>query len=46
MHKALYPRDNIESMYVLRKEGVRGYANIEDSVDTSLRRFEDYIKKE
>ena len=31
--------------YVPRKEGGRGLASIEDSVDTSIQRLEDYIKK-
>ena len=30
--------------YVSRKEGGKGLASIEDSVDTSIRRLEDYIK--
>ena len=45
MHKALYPRDDVDRLYVPRKEGGRGLASIEDSVDTSMRRFEDYIEK-
>ena len=40
MHKALHPRDDVD-----RKEGGRGLASIEDSVDTSLQRLEDYIQK-
>ena len=44
MHKALYPRDNVGRLYVPRKEGGRGLASIEDSVDTSIQRLEDYIK--
>ena len=35
IHKVLYPRDYIDSVYVSRKEGERGLANIEDSVDAS-----------
>ena len=45
MHKALHPRDNIDRLYVSRKEGGRGLASIEDSVDTSIKRLEDYIQK-
>ena len=45
MHKVLHPRDGIDRLYVSRKEEERGLANIEDSVDTSISRFEDYIKK-
>ena len=43
MHKALYPRDDIDRLYVSRKEGDRGLASIEDTVDASIQRLEDYI---
>ena len=45
MHKALHPRDNVDRLYVSRKEGGRGLASIEDSVDASIQRLVDYIKK-
>ena len=45
MHKALHPRDDIDRLYVSRKEGRRGLASIEDNVDASIRRLEDYIEK-
>ena len=45
MHKALHPRDSVERLYVPRKDGGRGLASIEDSVDTSIQRLEDYIEK-
>ena len=45
MHKALHPRDDVDRLYVSRKEGRRGLASIEDSVDASIQRFEDYIEK-
>ena len=45
MDKALNPRYDIDRLYLLRKEGKRGLTSIEDSVDTSIRRFEDYLKK-
>ena len=45
MHKALHPRDDVDRLYVSRKEGGRGLANIEDSVDASIQRLEDYIQK-
>ena len=41
MHKALHPRDDVDRLYVSRKEGGRGLASIEDSVDASIRRLED-----
>ena len=46
MHKALHPRDDVDRLYVSRKEGGRGLASIEDSVDVSIQRLEDYIQKE
>ena len=45
MHKALYHRDDVDRLYVPRKERGRGLASIEDSVDTSIQRLEDYVKK-
>ena len=44
MHKALHPRDNIQSLYVSRKEGGRGFASIEDSIDATIQ-LEDDIKR-
>ena len=45
MHKALHPRDDVDRIYVPRKEGGRGLASIEDSVDASIQRLKDYIEK-
>ena len=45
MHTALHPRDDVDRLYVPRKEGGIGLAGIEDSVDTSIQRLEDYIEK-
>ena len=44
MHKALHPKYDVDRLYVPRKEGGRGLASIEDIVDTSIQRLEDYIK--
>ena len=45
MHKALHPRDDVDRLYVSRKEGGRGLASIEDRVDASIQRLEYYIEK-
>ena len=45
MHKTLHPRDDVGRLYVPRKEGGSGLASIEDSVDASIQRLEDYIEK-
>ena len=45
MHKALHPRDDFGRLYLSRKEGERGLASIEDSVDASIQWLEDYIEK-
>ena len=45
MHKVLHPRDDVDRLYASRKEGGRGLASIEDSVDASIQRLEDYIEK-
>ena len=44
MRKALHPRDDVDRLYVSRKEGGRGLASIEDNVDTSIW-LEDSIQK-
>ena len=45
LHNALHPRDDVNSLYVSRKEGGRGLASIEDSVNTSIQRLKDYLEK-
>ena len=45
MHKSLQTRDDVDRLYVSKREGGRGLACIEDSVDTLIQRFEDYIEK-
>ena len=45
MHKALHPGDDVDRLYVSRKEGGRGLVSIEDSVDASIQQLEDYIEK-
>ena len=45
MHKALHPRDDVDRLYVSRKEGGRGFAGIEDSVNAPIQRLKDYIQK-
>ena len=45
MHKALHPRDDVDRLYVPRKEGGSGLASIEDSLGASIQRLEDYIEK-
>ena len=37
MHKVLHPRDDTGRLFVSIKEGGRGLASIEDSVDASIR---------
>ena len=41
MHKALHPRDDVDRLFVSRKEGGTGFI----SIDTSIQRLEDYIEK-
>ena len=45
MHKALHPRDDVDKLYASRKEGGRVLASIQDSIDASIRRLEEYIEK-
>ena len=44
-HKALHPRDDIDRLYVSRKEGGRGLIGIEDSVNESIREPKEDTKK-
>ena len=44
MHKALHPRDDVDRLYVSWKEGGRWLASIEDNVDASIQRLENYRK--
>ena len=44
MHKALHPRDDDDRLHVPRKDGGRELASIEDTVDTSILRLENYIE--
>ena len=45
MYKALQPRDDVDRLYVSSKEGRRRLAGIEESVDASIQRLEDYREK-
>ena len=45
MRKALHARDDIDRLYVSGKEGGRGLASIEDSINASIQWIEDYIQK-
>ena len=45
IHKALYPRDDVNRLYVSIKEGGRRLASVEDSLNTSIKRLKDYILK-
>ena len=45
MHKALHPRDDVDRLYVPKKEGGRGLASIDEDVDASIQKLEDYIEK-
>ena len=45
IHKTIHPRDDVDRLYLSRKEGGRGLVSIEDSVDASIQRVEDYREK-
>ena len=45
MHKVLHPRNDIDRLYVSRKEGGRGLARTEDIVDAFIQRLKDYTEK-
>ena len=41
LYMALYPRDDRDSLYVLRKEGGSRLANIQDSANASIQQPDD-----
>ena len=45
LNKVLNHGDAVDRLYVSRKEGRKGLASIEDSVDASIQRIKDYIDK-
>ena len=45
MKLALHPWDDVDRLYVSRKDGGRGLVSIKDSVGTSIRWLEDYTEK-
>ena len=44
-HKTLHPNNDIDRLYVSRKEGGRELTSIKDNVNASIQRLEDYILK-
>ena len=44
MHKASHPRDDVDRLYVSKKEGRRILASTGDSVDASIQQPEDYLE--
>ena len=46
IHKILHPGDDVHRPHESRKEGGRRLDNIQDSIDASIQRLENYIKKE
>ena len=45
MHKALNLGDDFDRLYVSRKVGRKGLISIENNVDASIERLEDYLEK-
>ena len=45
MHKALHPREDVDRFHMSRKERGRGLTSIQDSIDASIQRLENKIRK-
>ena len=45
LHKALPARHDVDRLYVSRKEGGRGLVSIDNSVDASIQRLEEYLQQ-
>ena len=43
MHKVLHPKDKINRVYVLRKEGGKGLEINEDHKDATILRLKEYV---
>ena len=46
IHEVLHPKDDVDRLYVPRKERGRGLTSIEDNVDASIQRLEVYTEKQ
>ena len=44
MHGALHPIEDVHRLYMSRKEGGRGLASYQDSVEALIQRLEDFIE--
>ena len=45
-YKTINLKDNIDRLYVTRKEGGRGHGSIEDCIDETIYGLEEHAKKE
>ena len=45
MHKALHPKDDVDRLYVSRKDGRSGSISNENTVDASIQQLEDFIER-
>ena len=45
LYKTLHHSDEVDRLYVSKKGGGRELTSIEDNVDASIQRIEDFIKK-
>ena len=45
IYKTLHPRDDIDGLYVSRKKEGRGLTILKNSVDASIHRLQNYMKK-
>ena len=45
MLRAFFPRDDVDRLYVSRKEGEKGFISTENSVEVSIQRLEGWVEK-
>ena len=45
MHKAFYPKDDVDRLYIGRKDGGRGLSSIDDCVEKSVLGLRAYVEK-
>ena len=45
MHKAPHLIEDVVRLFVSREDGARGLASIQYSIDASIQKLEDYVKK-
>ena len=44
MHNGVYPKSNVDGLYLSRSEGGRGLIGVQDTVETAILRLRNYVR--